>query len=1009
MAGRTERGAASGRPPAVYSIAPELPFVDVLAAGLLARAGDDPAALARTLVLLPTRRACRALQEAFLRRRGGAGLLLPRLQPLGDVDEDELLLTAGDAPLAGDDLDVPPAVAPLSRLLLLARLVAEDAGAGAGADPATAVRLAESLADLLDGAAIAEISLDRLDRLVPEEFAAHWQTTLDFLAILRERWPRLLADRGEIDLIERRLRLLRTLAARWRTAPPAHPVIAAGSTGSIPATADLLGVVARLAAGEVVLPGLDSTLDERSWTEAGKDATHPQHALHGLLERIGVAREAVRPWDVPAIAPASSARVRLIAEALRPAETTGDWLALKPPPDAAFAGVTRIDAASPRDEAGAIALRLREALEAPGRIAALVTPDRALARRVAAELRRWDIEVDDSAGTPLAATPPGGFLRLVAAAAAERLAPVALLALLKHPLAAGGVAPGAFREQARRLERAVLRGPRPAPDVAGLRAALAQTQGEAGGDLARWLDGLEHRVAPLADMMARATAPLGDLLRAHLSAAEALAASDAETGAARLWAGEAGEAAATFIAEAVAAAEALPPLSPGRYPALFETLMAGRVVRPRYGRHPRVHIWGPLEARLQRADLMILGGLNEGTWPPEPAEDPWLSRPMRQALGLPPPEFRTGLAAHDFAQACAAPEIVLTRASKVEGTPTVASRWLLRLDALLANDKRWAATLDARPLAWHRFLDEPAEAPRPVPPPRPCPPVAARPRKLSVTAVESWIRDPYAIFARRILRLEQLDPLDADPGVLERGLMIHHALDRFLRDHRETLPEDALARLLDHGRATFGPWLDRPAVRAFWWPRFRRIADWFVDFERARRAAGMHTLATEVRGERRIAARAGDFTLTCIADRVDLTPDGALAILDYKTGTVPSARQVDSGLSPQLPLEAAIALAGGLENIAARAVGELAYVKLSGGRDAGDYKPVEVRRDGTAIVPEALAAQALEGLARRIARFDDPATPYLSRPHPQWLSRAGDYDHLARVREWSAAFGREDA
>lgn len=995
----------AGRAPAVFAIAAEQPFVDVLAAGLLERAGDDPAALARTLVLLPTRRACRALQEAFLRRRGGAGLLLPRLQPLGDVDEDELLLTAGDAPLDGDS-DLSPAVTPLNRLLLLARLVAEDEGADA--DPATAVRLAESLADLLDAAAIADVSLDRLDRLVPADFAAHWQTTLDFLAILRERWPRLLEARGELDPMARRLGLLRMLAARWQDKPPAHPVIAAGSTGSIPATAALLAVVARLPRGEVVLPGLDRTLDAEAWDAAGADWSHPQNALHRLLGRIGIAREDVAPWPAPAIAASSAARVALIAEALRPAATADAWLAHERFSDAAFTGLARLEAASPRDEAGAIALRLREALETPGRTAALVTPDRALARRVAAELRRWDIAVDDSAGMPLAATPPGGFLRLVAAAAAERLAPVALLAALKHPLAAGGEAPGAFRDGVRRLERAVLRGPRPAPDMAGLGAALDVVDGDV-SDIRRWLDGLERRLAPLTAIMARRTAPLGDLLRAHLHAAEALAASDAELGAVRLWADEAGEAAASFVAEAIAAADALPPLAPDRYRLLFDNLMAGRVVRPRYGRHPRAHIWGPLEARLQRADLMVLGGLNEGTWPPEPADDPWLSRPMRQALGLPPPEFRAGLAAHDFAQACAAREIVLTRASKVDGTPTVASRWLLRLDALLAKDDRWKATLDPRPLAWHRLLDDAPGKARPVPPPKPCPPVAARPRRLSVTSVEAWIRDPYAIFARRILRLEPLDPIDADPGVLERGLMIHHALDRFLRDHRDALPDNALERLLERGRATFGPWLDRPAVGAFWWPRFQRIAEWFIDFERARRAAGTVTLATEVRGERRIAAPAGDFTLACIADRIDLLPDGSLGILDYKTGTVPSAKQVDSGLSPQLPLEAAIALAGGLQGIAPRGVGELAHVKLSGGRAPGDYKPVEIKRVKTVVPPEDLAARAFEALARRVARFDDPATPYLSRPHPQWLSRAGDYDHLARVREWSAANGREDA
>ena len=463
----------------------------------------------------------------------------------------------------------------------------------------------------------------------------------------------------------------------------------------------------------------------------------------------------------------------------------------------------------------------------PARTAALVTPDRALARRVAAELERWGIEVDDSAGTPLAATPPGTFLRLLAEAAAEGLAPLPLVALLKHPLAAAGEEPPAFRHDGRLLELAILRGPRPAPGIRGLRAAL-RALGDEGSrkTLAKLIDRLEAALGPLVKLLGRRALAAPRAVQAHIAAAEALAATAQLAGAERLWAGEAGEEAAGFVAELERAALRIRRLEGSAYPAFFASLLGERQVRPRYGRHPRLFIWGPLEARLQHADLSILGGLNEGTWPAAATVDPWMSRPMRAAFGLPAAERRIGLAAHDFAQASAAREVVLTRALKVEGTPTVPSRWLLRLEALLrAAGTTLETAAPARWLAWHKALDEVPGPPVPAAPPAPRPPLAARPRRLSVTEIETWMRDPYAIYARHILSLKALDPLDADPR-RRRARQLHPRRARPLRAQFPEAPCRPMRSRSCSGsaRSAFGAALERPGVRAFWWPRFERIA-----------------------------------------------------------------------------------------------------------------------------------------------------------------------------------------
>ncbi len=965
--------------PNVFTIPPGESFSDRLASGLLRRHGGDPLALGRLTLLLPTRRSIRSVREAFLRQTEGRAMLLPRMQAVGDVDEEELLFD----PLQGPELlSRPPAISEMRRQLLLLHLIARNRDI----DPAQAAPLARELAQLLDRLQTEAVPLAALEDLVPEDLAAHWQETLAFLNLLAEPWQDLLAAEGCMDPAERRNALMEAQADHWLQSPPADPVIIAGSTGSIPATADLMAVVANLDNGAVILPGLDRYCDATTWNAV--DPSHGQFGMKELLTRIGVARADVAPWDGD---DAESPRQVLIRQALRPTETTEQWRLLAPLQKAAVSGLVRIDCADPIEEAGVIALCMRQALETAGRTAALITPDRGLARRVGAELRRWNITVDDSAGQPLAATPPGSFLRLVAEMLVGGLEPITLLAVLKHPLALGGLAPGALRAAARDLDRLALRGPRPGPGFDGLSATLAAAaQGSRRAE--RMLGDLANHGSEALSLCGMASVSLVDLLTAHIRFAEWLATDD--EGVCQLWTGDAGEAAMRFVADLLGAAQGLPAMAGAGYGALFNSLMAGQSLRPAYGLHPRLHIWGPLEARLQRADLILLGGLNEGTWPALAEADAWLSRPMAARLGLPSPERRIGLAAHDFGQAASGGDVIMTRAQKVEGTPTVPSRWLLRLEQVLAAA---GLTLDREvPEAlrgWQRQLDD-GGTPRPVQAPACRPPLSARPRRLSVTQVETWIRDPYAIYARHVLGLRALDPIAADPGAADYGNIVHKALEIFAARYPKELPADGLDILEGIGREEFGELLDRPGVRAFWWPRFRRIAAWFLEQE-ARRRPDILPVATEAKGELLFDAPGGGFTLRGIADRIDRLADGSLCIIDYKTGVAPSEAELLRGEAPQLPLEAAIAIAGGFDGVAAGDVSQLSYWRVSGGRQAGLIK--EIKTPGGE-----LAAQAREGLRELIATFDDEKTVYRSRPRPAIAPRFSDYDHLARIKEWSA-------
>jgi ATP-dependent helicase/nuclease subunit B len=986
--------------PALYTIAPHLPFLNALVAGIMAETGGDALSISRMTVLLPTRRAARSMREAFLRASEGRALLLPRVLAAGDLEDDALGLSGEESVGFAAGTEIPPAIPELRRRLLLTRLVLEWGRRRGTAPllPGQAAMLSRELARFLDDVQSEGRDMAALATLAPAEYAEHWQLVLQFLGIITEHWPQIVIQESCLDPVDRRNAVLAAQAEAWRRDRPSQRIIAAGLTGTTPAVAELLQVIAFLPGGAVVLPGLARDSDPEDWAAIAEDSTHPQHQMAQLLARFEASPADVRVWPAPGLADASPARTLLAAEILRPAAATHRWRGMAPLDPAALRGLQRLDCAGPHEEAVAIALLLRQRLESPGETAALVTPDRDLARRVAGELRRWGIEIDDSAGTPLNRTPPGVFLRLVADLAASELAPVPLLATLKHPLAGAGWPTEVLRDMIRRLEREVLRGPRPAPGFAGLTAALAT----AAPELTELVERLKRALAPLVEALDAPETTLTVLVAAHAGAAEALASTDAESGAVRLWRGDAGETAARFLAELMSAAGDFPPLRGADYPALFESLLAGPVVRPNYGRHPRLAIWGLMEARLQHAHLMILGGLNEGTWPADAASDPWLSRPMRRDLGLSPPERQVGVAAHDFAQALCAGEVVLTRAVRVEGTPTVPSRWLLRLDTVLRAaeiepETLWSQTF----LAWQAELDRPSQR-HELQPPAPRPPVSLRPRRLSVTEIETWMRDPYAIYARHVLKLRALDPLDADPGAAERGQIIHESLDRFVREYPATLPADAEAQLLAIGRETFGPALSRPGIWAFWWPRFERIARWFVTIEGKRRLA-ITACRAELEGRLPLNAPAGRFELVCRADRIDCRQDGELVIIDYKTGAVPKRGDVELGFSPQLPLEAAIAEAGGFAGLPAGTVAELSHWRLSGDELAGEVKVLA--EDSAAV--RVFIDDAVAGLRGLVAEFDRPETPYRARPRPDHAPRFSDYAHLARVKEWSVGGGDE--
>ncbi|BAK66139.1 double-strand break repair protein AddB [Sphingobium sp. SYK-6] len=995
------------RAPALYTIPAHRAFSDALAAGLLARHGREGGGLrlARGIILLPNNRAVRAVRDAFV-RASGSGLLLPRLVPVGDVDLDQTLGNAL-APL-GADAALPPAIGSTERLMMLARLVREQrAKAGERIEMGEAWRLAAALARTLDQLIVERKAPSDLKALEPDDLSSHWRSAFGAFEELMAAWQQALALRGCIDMAERRNRLLDHVAGRWRLAPPDRFVVAAGIVTSAPAVAGLLRVVSDLPDGMVVLPDLDLNLTPEQWDaigpvmapEPGRERTvppqetHPQFALKLMLERMGVHRDEVALWRWGSEHDARAARGRAISNAMLPALLTGGWPKV-PRGERALRDVRAIEAASPAEEAQAIAIALREAVETPGRTAALVTPDRALATRVSAHLRRWGIEADDSAGRPLAQLPPGTLLLALAQAGAERFAPVALLALLKHPLVMAGEGRLAWLEQVRRLDL-LLRGPRPPAGLDGVAGLLAEEGGRREplrAALRPWWPGVAAMLGGIETAFA-AERPLPDLFAALRGAASAL------TGE-RVWSGHQGHSAARLIADAEAAAPHGPPTAdPAGFVSMLAQIMTAEAVRPPQGGHPRVQILGLLEARLQQADLMILAGLNEGVWPGLPSPDPWLAPRIRHALGLPGLDYRIGLSAHDFANGLGAPQVILSRARRDSSAPTVASRFWLRLKAM--TGERWVE--DNRLIALARMIDRPVQAAPATPVPAPCPPVEVRPKEIAVTDVDRLRADPYAFYAARILRLSPLEPVDADPGPAWRGTRAHDVLQRWMEEgsgdpaRLAALAQDMIAGAAAH-----------PLLRALWQPRLLAGLDWVA----AEVAAQRETGRTILFGERWGKIERGGVVLRGKPDRMDRLADGALAVVDYKSGATASVRQVEAGYSLQLGLLGLIAREGGFEEAAGvvrgTPVSAFEYWKLGkSAKGAFGYKRPLTDPRGThrRIVTDAFLPMVERFFDEAAARWLTGGEPFTARPHSD-APVFTDYDQLMRLDEWFGRGGR---
>ncbi|MEP7221129.1 MAG: double-strand break repair protein AddB [Novosphingobium sp.] len=991
--------------PQIYSIAAHRGFADALVAGLIPRYGDADTGLARLTLLLPSQRAVRTVTEAFV-RLSGKGLLLPRLAVVGDLDLDETLGPLLD-PL-GAGAEIPPAADPHRRWLRLAEML-RDARSDENVSTPVLLREAWEVGRTMDrlsieGLELGDLLQDRIAGIVGEQ-AGHWKHATRIFAVVQAHWLAELAERGEVDAPVRRNLLFAAAARRWKEHPPAHPLVAAGVTSASPALAGLLRVVSETPRGAVILPDLDLTLDDETWAAlgtagapegrddppfGGDDAvTHPQYHLKLLLNRMGVARGEVQAWHRSGMSAAAPARSRAISNLFLPPRQSARWVKL-PADQRRLSAVRIMETAHPGEEAQAIAVLIREALEQPERRVALVTPDRGLAGRVVAHLERWGIKADDTAGQPLTQTPAGRLFLQLAEVMATNAAPVPLMAVLGHPLAGHGFGEAggegedeskrgraAWLDFARTLDLA-LRGPRPGPGLEPLRTLVDSREKRRPG-IGLWWQAVEAVLAPLLAL------PEDSLLA---DALDALAAAAELCSQGRIWGQADGRALAGFVEGLREPARSVGTrIDPADLATLLRDAMDREAVRPPWGSHPRIGIYGLIEARMSRADLVICGGLTEGVWPASPAPDSLLAPPVLRALGVPGADFRIGLSAHDLAAALGAPEVVLSHAARDAAGPAIPSRFVLRVRAML-GEKLLGDHRERRAVELARELGIPVPVP-PHPHPAPCPDAAQRDVSISVTALDRLRGDPYQFYASEVLRLRKLDNLDADPSAAWKGTAVHEILRRWHKEDGDlvTIAEEELAKMSAH-----------PLVRGLWWPRLVAGLKWIEAQVASQTSDDRSVLVSEESGEMTYRG----VKLKGRADRIDQLADGSLAIIDYKTGKPPSGSMVAKGYALQLGLIGLMARDGAFAGVAGEPT-RFEYWSLQGSKSETGFGKMEEpilekpRRSG--IPRDEFLPETERYLSDAIDLWIKGDEPFKARLNPDYPGYA-DYDQLMRLDEW---------
>lgn len=950
----------------------------------------DPLSMAKAIIFLPNRRSSRALQAALLEKTHGSNaILLPRIQPIHDLHVDSPI--PGLLPSFLSRYPWKPVLSKIHRQFLLARLIQQGGFTATGSQNVRhSLRLARSLGEFLEETIDFGTNLGELENIVDGDYAEHWQKTLLFLNIIRQAWPQILAEEGAVNPEELHQQALASLCQLWRTNPPANMVMAVGITHTSPLILELLSVIAHLPKGMILFPAVDLSANEGLQQEIRQDSTHPQYQILKIMDYLKQPTSLLQPWPSTAFIPFAENRHQLLHLAMRPSALIGDWYhETNHIPATALEGIELVECPGLQEESQVIALILRDALEKPHQRIALITPDRRLALQVAIKLKRWNVNIDDSAGQFLHQTVIGKYLRLTGEMFNPNQKTASFLAALKHPLSHARRNRQKFLTLIRQIEIKILRQSFPANlaillDICTKNAAFRR--------FLPFLTLLHRQSLEFSTLFEQPLVSFKKLLKAHCAFAEWLASTPEQPGASLLWKNEEGEMAAQLIACILEGDQYDLRIAPEQYSHILTDFLKDKIIYPKFGFNPRLFLWGVLEAQLQQADVVVLGGLNEEKWPPTIPANPWLNNRLRHQLGLPPAEQIIGISAFDFIQNCYARKVYLTRSIKMDGTPTRPSRFIQRIQAF-AKAKFGRDIPRGDWVDWQQQLIE-AAPPVKISRPHPCPALGQRPLKIAATDMEILLRNPYEFYVKRILRLKPLSGLRTDPQARARGILIHDIMYKFNHLYPYQLPKAAEQHFYEIAQNSFAPYLQNPQIWAFWWLHFQPVLAWMWQTEYENRPT-IKQVFCENEGSLIMQIGNQSITLHARADRIDWLQNDQLRIIDYKTGRIASKAQITEGDSCQLPIELLIAEAGAFQSIPAKKVQQLILYQLGS----------QFKNDPTLL----LDPDILNMRENILAKLQETLNFYYTVPTSTYEFNVNQpdstlllpYQHLARVDSWN--------
>ena len=905
--------------------------------------------LPHALLLLPTRRACHAMRQAFMPLLMGETSLLPRMVALADLESEWPLLVPDRFWHAMEA--IPSAMPASQQRYVLAKAVRmfEEKRRASPVALDDALALADELMALQDDCARAGVALapETLRPLLYADMATHWEQSLQFLGIVSARWADIEAEMGLTIAANREVRILQALSDLWQQQPPNFPVFVIGSTGSHEATARLMQVVATMASGYVMLPGIDGTMEEGEWQAI--TLGHPLFHVKNFCDRLSL--------SLPDTTPLASGKRSLWLDALANADAIPSWQQISLP---AYDHIRLISCAHAEEEARVISLLLRETLEMPEKRVALITPDESLMARVAAHMQRYGVTVDRLSAGTLASTEAGSLWLALAEAMDDPSRMLLLRHLLHHPLL------NLDDDFMQSIE----------PHWYGVMTHRP-------GQLPRLPDALRQH--PQAALLQNTLREMADYTRSQRSVSEWI---DACEHLLRQWGADSGsgQEALEEALETLRMADMFGPIASDEFLALLREVLREKWRDVALNAHPNLLMLTPAEARLQQFDRVILANMQECQWPGEYVPNAWLNMAAKAALGLPSPAERTSLMAHDMLMLASSGEVFLTYPRRHGGSPTTRSRFIERLVTLLATHGVEESTINAAQyVLWanaldtaYKFTPEPAIYPKPA--------ANQRPHRFSVSSIDWLLTDPFAFYAEYVLKLKPINAIDAELEARDFGSLCHRAIEMLTKhwnSQNRIADKNELRAIADHALRDFS---DRPQVALFWRTRLLRALEFVNQQEPLRR-----TQALQVDCEKEVEAAlmlADDQPIT-LYGRIDRLEQAASAysIVDYKAGTAPTAKNMIEGKDVQLLAYAMMLEARGDH------VDEMGYWKLPHGPHAGDIRTVMM---------DALKAAGLTDQLRELLRTAlAETTPFLARPNASNDRFDNDYDGISRYDEWA--------